>query len=375
MVPPSAEAARTSRSRGVSGLSPSARAAAARSGSMTSSPARTRRMVWVSLSAGESLTRNADTPDSIARRRKPGRPNVVKMTILIPGWTFFSSAAAASPSRPGISMSSTATSGWVSCAALTTSSPRPTWATTSMSPSKDSRAASASLIMTWSSASSSRTGASVVIAVYRDRGGQLEAVGLAEIGAGFGRPERQAAAFGGQPFGHAAQPCSVGRARVLAARAVAVVGDLEGQFAGVLDQADPARLGAGVADHVGDRLAQAPGQHRLRVGVERARPQGQPGIVVEPDAGRVQRVARGDDLDRERGATVTADRLPDVVQRLPADPADVAEVAEHRVAFLGGRQLGQPLGGQFRLQRDHRQRLTGQVVHVPGQAEPSLVRG
>ena len=76
----------------------------------------------------------------------------------MPGRIFFSSAAAASPSRPGISMSSTATSGLVSWAALTTSSPRPTWATTSMSPSNDSSAASASLIMTWSSASSSRTG-------------------------------------------------------------------------------------------------------------------------------------------------------------------------------------------------------------------------
>ena len=83
-------------------------------------------MVWVSLSAGESLTRKADTPDSIARRRKPGRPNVVRITILMSGKLLFSSAAAARPSMPGISMSSTATSGWVAFAAAITSSPRPT---------------------------------------------------------------------------------------------------------------------------------------------------------------------------------------------------------------------------------------------------------
>ena len=78
------------------------------------------------MESGESLTRNADTPDSIARRRKPGRPNVVRMTILIPGWCLFSSAAAARPSMPGISMSSTATSGLTASAAVSTSSPRPT---------------------------------------------------------------------------------------------------------------------------------------------------------------------------------------------------------------------------------------------------------
>src|SRR5579863_1123487 len=332
MVPPSADASRTSRSRGVSGLRPSARAAAARSGSMTRSPASTRRMVWLSLSAGESLTRNAETPDSIARRRNPGRPNVVKMTILVLGWCCFSSAAAARPSRPGISMSSTATSGFVSCAALSTSSPRPTWATTSNSPSKVSSAASASRIITWSSASSSRTGSwgsSLVIVVDRDGGGQLEALAAGRVGGA----EREPAALGGQPFGHAAQPGAVGLAGVLATGPVAVVGDLQGQFAGVLDQADPAGPGAGVADHVGHRLAQAPGQHRFGLGVERAGPQGQTRVVVQPDVRRVERVPGGDRLDGQRRAAVTADRLPDVVQRLAADPADVAEVTQDGVAF------------------------------------------
>ena len=130
-----------------------------------------------------------------------------------------------------------------------------------------------------------------------------------------------------------------------------------------------------MADHVGDGLAQAPGQHRLGVRVERARPQGQSGVVVEADAGRLEGVPCRDDLDRERRPAVAADRLPDVVERLPADPADVTEFGEHRVTFGRGRQPGQPLGGQLGLQRDHRQRLAGQVVHVPGQPEPFLVRG
>ena len=55
-------AASTSLSRGVSGLAPSASAAAARSGSMTRWPSRTSRMVRASLSAGESFTINPDTP-------------------------------------------------------------------------------------------------------------------------------------------------------------------------------------------------------------------------------------------------------------------------------------------------------------------------
>src|ERR1700730_14710170 len=304
MVLPSAEATRTSRSRGVSGLSPSARAAAARSGSMTRSPARTRLMVWVSLSAGESLTRNADTPDSIARRRNPGRPNVVKMTILVSGWIFFSSAAAASPSRPGISMSSTATSGWVSCAAVRTAAPRPTWATTSRSPSNESSAASASRIITWSSASSSRTGDSLVIVVDRDGGGQLEAVAPSTSGAGVGSAEQEPAALGGQAFGHAAQPGSVGLVGVLATGSAAVVADLKGQLAGVLDEADPADLGAGVPDHVGHGLAQAPGQARFGLGVERAGPKGQARVVVQPDVRRVERVPGGDRLDGQRRAAV-----------------------------------------------------------------------
>ena len=203
-----------------------------------------------------------------------------------------------------------------------------------------------------------------------------------------GRSERQAAADGGQSFGHAAQAGSLrcllsvfgvgglaGFACGPAGQAAAVVGDLQRQLAVVLDQAYPAGSRAGMPDHVGHGLAKAPGQHGLRVGVERARPQRQAGVVVEPDAGRLQRVPRRDHLNRQRRPAVAADRLPDVLQGLPADPADVAEVAEHRVAFGRDGHLGQPLGRQLGLQRDRRQRLAGQVVHVAGQPEPFLVGG
>ena len=53
-------------------------------------------------------------------------------------------AAASSPVMPGISMSRSATSGRAAGAALTTSSPRPTWATISMSSSSSSSDPSAS---------------------------------------------------------------------------------------------------------------------------------------------------------------------------------------------------------------------------------------
>ena len=57
------------------------------------------------------------------------------------------------PVRPGISMSSRQTSAPEARAASTTSSPRPTWATTSRSGSRSSSAASAPRTSAWSSAS------------------------------------------------------------------------------------------------------------------------------------------------------------------------------------------------------------------------------
>ena len=54
---------------------------------MTRWPSRTFRIVWASLPAGESLTMNPETPLSMARRRYPGRPNVVRITIFVAGLT------------------------------------------------------------------------------------------------------------------------------------------------------------------------------------------------------------------------------------------------------------------------------------------------
>ena len=73
-----------------------------------------------------------------------------------PGSSCVQRGGGGQPVQPGISMSSSATSGWPRSAAATTSSPRPTWATTSKSSSSSSSAASAERTSAWSSASSSR---------------------------------------------------------------------------------------------------------------------------------------------------------------------------------------------------------------------------
>ena len=68
---------------------------------MTRSPASALRTAVASRSGGESLTMNADTPDSIARRRKPGRPNVVRITIFTPGWRTVQLARGREAVHPG----------------------------------------------------------------------------------------------------------------------------------------------------------------------------------------------------------------------------------------------------------------------------------
>ena len=101
------------------GWRPSASAAAARSRSMTRSPAITARMPRASSATGASLTRKPAAPTSIARRRKPGRPKVVRMTARQLGHAPW--PARGRPRcrrRPGISMSSSATSGRCSRAAV-----------------------------------------------------------------------------------------------------------------------------------------------------------------------------------------------------------------------------------------------------------------
>ncbi len=87
----------------------------------------------------------------------------------------------------------------------------------------------------------------------------------------------------------------------------------------------------------------------------------------------VHRGAGRDDLDGERRPTVAAHGFPDVLQRLAADPADVGDIAQHRIQFGRLREPGDPPGRQLGLQRDQGQRLAGQVVHVPREPQPLLV--
>lgn len=155
-VAPSAAAWRTSVSRAVRGESPYTSESAARAGSTTRNPAWTRRTDSARSLAGASLTTKPCAPDFSARRRKPGRPKVVTIRTFVEGSLSSSPAVAVRPSVPGMSTSMRTTSGRCSRAAGSTSSPLPTWETTSISPSRDSRVASAPRTIAWSSASITR---------------------------------------------------------------------------------------------------------------------------------------------------------------------------------------------------------------------------
>ena len=82
---PSRAARSTSVSRAVSGESPATRLSAASAGSTTRSPACTRRTASASCRAGVSLTTNPSAPACSARRRNPGRPNVVTISTRVDG--------------------------------------------------------------------------------------------------------------------------------------------------------------------------------------------------------------------------------------------------------------------------------------------------
>jgi hypothetical protein len=59
---------------------PSLSAAAARPGSTTRSPSAVQRIASANCSSGASLSRKPAASDSIARRRNPGLPNVVRIS-------------------------------------------------------------------------------------------------------------------------------------------------------------------------------------------------------------------------------------------------------------------------------------------------------
>ena len=119
-------------------------------------PAATRRTPSARVCAGASLMMKRRTCTFSARSRLPGWLSPVSMRIWQPGTCSCSCPAAVRPSRPGRSMSSTATSGRVHSAVGTIVSPRSSSATTSMSASSDSRATRAPRIMCMSSAISTR---------------------------------------------------------------------------------------------------------------------------------------------------------------------------------------------------------------------------
>jgi hypothetical protein len=108
---PSRAACSTSVSRGVSGDSPATRLSVASEGSTTRRPAWTRRTASASCAAGVSLTTKPLAPAFMARCRNPGRPKVVTTSTRVSGNAWRMAAHVVMPSWPGISTSSSATSG------------------------------------------------------------------------------------------------------------------------------------------------------------------------------------------------------------------------------------------------------------------------
>ena len=111
-------------------------------GRSTRSPASTARIAAASSATGASFTRKPDAPASIARRRKPGRPKVVRMSTRQVGQGWRSARGGLDAVHARASRCPAARRrGRCSGAAATTTSPRPTSATTSRSSSRSSSAA------------------------------------------------------------------------------------------------------------------------------------------------------------------------------------------------------------------------------------------
>src|ERR1035438_775934 len=348
----------TWRSRSVSGSASSAPASAASCGSMTRSPRCTRRTASASCSAGMSFRRYPEAPASRARRRYPARANVVRMMTRTGTPRRFSSAATSKPVSVGISISVMNTSGRVCCTMRRASSPEPARATTSMSSSISSSAASAPRTMAWSSARTtlilSRLATNMPL-VSQNRGQGRERQMNHQAGARGGLA-LQRAADRLQPLAHAAQAVAL---RTIGA--ASVIGDLQGAKLFVASQADAAGLRLSVAHHVGHSFTKRQGKHGFL-----RRAQGDlRSFAVHGDARGFQRLAGAQEFGGESLAAISADGFAHIGQRGARSVLDVLH-------FLLGplRVAVHQLARQLRLQGYERQRVSQQIVQVARNAFP-----
>src|SRR5437879_3887632 len=222
-----------------------------------------------------SLSRYPEAPDSSARRKYPVRANVVTMTTRVPVRWRLSSAATSRPLMCGISMSVMKTSGLCARTAASASLPLRACATTEMSPSISSKAASAPRTMPWSSASTTRivlrlvslTGGFKFVRLLlfwdgfllgdvfyrhffeRQRDRQSRARFISAI-------ERAAEHLDALP--HSAEPIAFHGGETLS-----VVGDLQPAHAVLLLDPQPAVAGVGMTHHIGHTLADRQRQDAL----------------------------------------------------------------------------------------------------------------
>ena len=202
-------------------------------------------------------------------------------------------------------------------------------------------------------------------------GGDAEAAAGARAGREVAAEQRGALAHAGDPVagpGHAA--------------AAPAVGDLDGQLPVLLVDADLALAGAGVADHVGDRLLDDAERRQVDVGRERlpaaapvhvdlhARVQGRGGQPV--DVGQAGRRAQrrlpgpGSGL----GAPQPGHHPPQPGQRLPAGGLDGGQ----GVARLVGTGVEDP-AARACLDRDDADAVRHDVVQFAGDPQPLGHRG
>src|ERR1700693_3204936 len=242
-----------------------------------------------------------------------------------------SSAAAVMPSWPGISMSSSATSGLDRIASWTTRSPRSTWATTSMSASVESSAARAPRIIAWSSAIRTRITPGARRAQSTDgqfaRRRQPRREDHPDAHPGFRLGSNLELASGQlDALPEADQP---GAAAVKRGCAPAVVDELQLGAAVCTRQHQHALLRPAVLQDVGHSFPEAPGEDRVLLG----RDPSQGVLDEETDPGGAQRIAGVADLHGQAPPAVAGSRLAYVVERFACNPSEIAQL-------LAGRLVG-----------------------------------